>query len=216
MGVPSVWSLSPEVKAGAETNFQVVSPHSAAGCSKGKVGHRHTRRCGCPWPARLLSGVSFPDRFLPKAVPNFPPGSPCPNWKCSAPVSLPPLDQSFTLGPPPSRFLAATSPAFSLPSATSSPIPECGRVCFARHSAGLSGSPQEGFCWFCVLFHSAESVIADMVGPDWKRRWLYWVRRTKEQVKGRCCLVGGGGQSLACAESPSSSLVLSAIPTGIC
>ncbi|XP_042312872.1 dynamin-like 120 kDa protein, mitochondrial isoform X2 [Sceloporus undulatus] len=27
-----------------------------------------------------------------------------------------------------------------------------------------------------------ESVIEDMVGPDWKKRWLYWVRRTKEQT----------------------------------
>ncbi|XP_077204087.1 dynamin-like GTPase OPA1, mitochondrial isoform X5 [Paroedura picta] len=27
-----------------------------------------------------------------------------------------------------------------------------------------------------------ESVIEDMVGPDWKKRWLYWVSRTKEQV----------------------------------
>ncbi|XP_063162297.1 dynamin-like 120 kDa protein, mitochondrial isoform X4 [Candoia aspera] len=26
-----------------------------------------------------------------------------------------------------------------------------------------------------------ESVIEDMVGPDWKKRWLYWVKRTKEQ-----------------------------------
>ncbi|XP_050819832.1 dynamin-like 120 kDa protein, mitochondrial isoform X4 [Gopherus flavomarginatus] len=26
-----------------------------------------------------------------------------------------------------------------------------------------------------------ESVIEDMVGPDWKKRWLYWVGRTKEQ-----------------------------------
>ncbi|NXA53974.1 OPA1 protein, partial [Nothocercus julius] len=26
-----------------------------------------------------------------------------------------------------------------------------------------------------------ESVIEDMVGPDWKKRWLYWVARTKEQ-----------------------------------
>lgn len=30
----------------------------------------------------------------------------------------------------------------------------------------------------------AESVIEDMVGPDWKKRWLYWIGRTKEQVKG--------------------------------
>ncbi|XP_044886573.1 dynamin-like 120 kDa protein, mitochondrial isoform X4 [Mauremys mutica] len=27
-----------------------------------------------------------------------------------------------------------------------------------------------------------ESVIEDMVGPDWKKRWLYWVGRTKEQT----------------------------------
>ncbi|XP_066475682.1 dynamin-like GTPase OPA1, mitochondrial isoform X4 [Tiliqua scincoides] len=27
-----------------------------------------------------------------------------------------------------------------------------------------------------------ESVIEDMVGPDWKKRWLFWVRRTKEQA----------------------------------
>ncbi|XP_015264761.1 PREDICTED: dynamin-like 120 kDa protein, mitochondrial [Gekko japonicus] len=27
-----------------------------------------------------------------------------------------------------------------------------------------------------------ESVIEDMVGPDWKKRWLYWMSRTKEQV----------------------------------
>lgn len=33
----------------------------------------------------------------------------------------------------------------------------------------------------------AESVIEDMVGPDWKKRWLYWIGRTKEQVK-----AGGG------------------------
>ncbi|XP_053930273.1 dynamin-like 120 kDa protein, mitochondrial isoform X4 [Cuculus canorus] len=26
-----------------------------------------------------------------------------------------------------------------------------------------------------------ESVIEDMVGPDWKKRWLYWKGRTKEQ-----------------------------------
>ncbi|XP_074860047.1 dynamin-like GTPase OPA1, mitochondrial isoform X4 [Carettochelys insculpta] len=26
-----------------------------------------------------------------------------------------------------------------------------------------------------------ESVIEDMVGPDWKKRWFYWVGRTKEQ-----------------------------------
>nr|XP_060623185.1 dynamin-like 120 kDa protein, mitochondrial [Anolis sagrei ordinatus] len=26
-----------------------------------------------------------------------------------------------------------------------------------------------------------ESVIEDMVGPDWKKRWLYWVGRSKEQ-----------------------------------
>ncbi|XP_036244571.1 dynamin-like GTPase OPA1, mitochondrial isoform X4 [Molothrus aeneus] len=26
-----------------------------------------------------------------------------------------------------------------------------------------------------------ESVIEDMVGPDWKKRWLHWVGRTKEQ-----------------------------------
>ncbi|XP_054838974.1 dynamin-like 120 kDa protein, mitochondrial isoform X2 [Eublepharis macularius] len=26
-----------------------------------------------------------------------------------------------------------------------------------------------------------ESVIEDMVGPDWKKRWLYWMGRTKEQ-----------------------------------
>ncbi|XP_060098852.1 dynamin-like 120 kDa protein, mitochondrial isoform X2 [Heteronotia binoei] len=26
-----------------------------------------------------------------------------------------------------------------------------------------------------------ESVIEDMVGPDWKKRWLYWMSRTKEQ-----------------------------------
>ncbi|XP_014744328.1 PREDICTED: dynamin-like 120 kDa protein, mitochondrial isoform X5 [Sturnus vulgaris] len=26
-----------------------------------------------------------------------------------------------------------------------------------------------------------ESVIEDMVGPNWKKRWLYWVGRTKEQ-----------------------------------
>ncbi|XP_032080747.1 dynamin-like 120 kDa protein, mitochondrial [Thamnophis elegans] len=26
-----------------------------------------------------------------------------------------------------------------------------------------------------------ESVIEDMVGPDWRKRWLYWVTRTKEQ-----------------------------------
>ncbi|XP_048721445.1 dynamin-like GTPase OPA1, mitochondrial isoform X5 [Caretta caretta] len=26
-----------------------------------------------------------------------------------------------------------------------------------------------------------ESVIEDMVGPDWKKRWLYWLGRTKEQ-----------------------------------
>lgn len=31
----------------------------------------------------------------------------------------------------------------------------------------------------------AESVIEDMVGPDWKKRWLYWIGRTKEQVKGK-------------------------------
>uniref|UniRef100_A0A8C5WYG8 Dynamin-like GTPase OPA1, mitochondrial n=1 Tax=Laticauda laticaudata TaxID=8630 RepID=A0A8C5WYG8_LATLA len=27
-----------------------------------------------------------------------------------------------------------------------------------------------------------ESVIEDMVGPDWRKRWLYWVKRTKEQT----------------------------------
>ncbi|XP_047932626.2 dynamin-like GTPase OPA1, mitochondrial isoform X4 [Anser cygnoides] len=26
-----------------------------------------------------------------------------------------------------------------------------------------------------------ESVIEDMVGPDWKKRWIYWIGRTKEQ-----------------------------------
>ncbi|XP_019341964.1 dynamin-like 120 kDa protein, mitochondrial isoform X4 [Alligator mississippiensis] len=26
-----------------------------------------------------------------------------------------------------------------------------------------------------------ESVIEDMVGPDWKKRWLYWIARSKEQ-----------------------------------
>ncbi|XP_015676209.1 dynamin-like 120 kDa protein, mitochondrial, partial [Protobothrops mucrosquamatus] len=26
-----------------------------------------------------------------------------------------------------------------------------------------------------------ESVIEDMVGPDWRKRWLYWVKRSKEQ-----------------------------------
>ncbi|XP_027319678.2 dynamin-like GTPase OPA1, mitochondrial isoform X4 [Anas platyrhynchos] len=26
-----------------------------------------------------------------------------------------------------------------------------------------------------------ESVIEDMVGPDWKKRWMYWIGRTKEQ-----------------------------------
>ncbi|XP_042676376.1 dynamin-like 120 kDa protein, mitochondrial isoform X4 [Centrocercus urophasianus] len=26
-----------------------------------------------------------------------------------------------------------------------------------------------------------ESVIEDMVGPDWRKRWLYWIGRTKEQ-----------------------------------
>ncbi|XP_065604462.1 dynamin-like 120 kDa protein, mitochondrial isoform X4 [Cyrtonyx montezumae] len=26
-----------------------------------------------------------------------------------------------------------------------------------------------------------ESVIEDMVGPDWKKRWLYWIGRSKEQ-----------------------------------
>ncbi|XP_075274189.1 dynamin-like GTPase OPA1, mitochondrial isoform X4 [Opisthocomus hoazin] len=26
-----------------------------------------------------------------------------------------------------------------------------------------------------------ESIIEDMVGPDWKKRWLYWIGRTKEQ-----------------------------------
>ncbi|XP_019388477.1 PREDICTED: dynamin-like 120 kDa protein, mitochondrial isoform X3 [Crocodylus porosus] len=26
-----------------------------------------------------------------------------------------------------------------------------------------------------------ESVIEDMVGPDWKKRWLYWITRSKEQ-----------------------------------
>lgn len=28
----------------------------------------------------------------------------------------------------------------------------------------------------------AESVIRDMVGPDWKQRWLKWKNRTPEQV----------------------------------
>lgn len=28
----------------------------------------------------------------------------------------------------------------------------------------------------------AESVIRDMVGPDWKQRWLNWKNRTPEQV----------------------------------
>ncbi|XP_039197447.1 dynamin-like 120 kDa protein, mitochondrial isoform X1 [Crotalus tigris] len=27
-----------------------------------------------------------------------------------------------------------------------------------------------------------ESVIEDMVGPDWRKRWLYWVKRSKEQT----------------------------------
>ncbi|ETE60922.1 Dynamin-like protein, partial [Ophiophagus hannah] len=31
-------------------------------------------------------------------------------------------------------------------------------------------------------FSPAESVIEDMVGPDWRKRWLYWVKRTKEQT----------------------------------
>lgn len=34
----------------------------------------------------------------------------------------------------------------------------------------------------------AESVIEDMVGPNWKKRWLHWVGRTKEQVKGKILL----------------------------
>lgn len=29
---------------------------------------------------------------------------------------------------------------------------------------------------------AADSVIADMVGPDWKQRWLSWKNRTPEQV----------------------------------
>lgn len=29
---------------------------------------------------------------------------------------------------------------------------------------------------------AAESVIADMVGPDWKQRWLSWKNRSPEQV----------------------------------
>lgn len=35
------------------------------------------------------------------------------------------------------------------------------------------------------FFFLAESVIEDMVGPDWKKRWMYWIGRTKEQVKRR-------------------------------
>lgn len=30
---------------------------------------------------------------------------------------------------------------------------------------------------------AADSVIADMVGPDWKQRWLSWKNRTPEQVE---------------------------------
>ena len=29
---------------------------------------------------------------------------------------------------------------------------------------------------------SAESVINDMVGPDWKQRWMHWTNRTADQV----------------------------------
>lgn len=29
----------------------------------------------------------------------------------------------------------------------------------------------------------AENAIENMVGPDWKKRWLYWKNRTQEQVK---------------------------------
>lgn len=33
----------------------------------------------------------------------------------------------------------------------------------------------------------AENAIENMVGPDWKKRWLYWKNRTQEQVKTNLC-----------------------------
>lgn len=34
-----------------------------------------------------------------------------------------------------------------------------------------------------IFFFLAENAIENMVGPDWKKRWLYWKNRTQEQVK---------------------------------
>lgn len=33
----------------------------------------------------------------------------------------------------------------------------------------------------CIIF-IAENAIENMIGPDWKKRWLYWKNRTQEQV----------------------------------
>lgn len=37
--------------------------------------------------------------------------------------------------------------------------------------------------FFFFLIFLAENAIENMVGPDWKKRWLYWKNRTQEQVK---------------------------------
>ena len=40
-------------------------------------------------------------------------------------------------------------------------------------------------CLSLLLFSLlvAESVIRDMVGPDWKQRWFNWKNRTPDQVR---------------------------------
>lgn len=32
------------------------------------------------------------------------------------------------------------------------------------------------------IFVVAENAIENMIGPDWKKRWIYWKNRTQEQV----------------------------------
>lgn len=49
-------------------------------------------------------------------------------------------------------------------------------LCFLEFM--LAKKHNSGWC----LFYIAESVIRDMVGPDWKQRWLNWKNRTPEQV----------------------------------
>lgn len=38
---------------------------------------------------------------------------------------------------------------------------------------------------FFFFNFSAENAIENMIGPDWKKRWLYWKNRTQEQVKNK-------------------------------